>query len=69
MRDIVTPARGCARSKHERFARPRSAEKWAFLLRLAWRTAYHGRGLYSVNLSVGTPARHVMLQLGEWSTS
>jgi hypothetical protein len=29
----------------------------------------NGLGLYSVNLSVGTPAQHVMLQLGEWSTS
>ena len=25
----------------------------------------NGLGLYSVNLSVGTPAQHVMLQLGE----
>ena len=29
----------------------------------------NGLGLYSVNLSVGTPAQHVMLQLGEYSRS
>jgi len=29
----------------------------------------NGLGLYSVNLSVGTPAQHVMLQLGESSKS